>query len=291
MDILTLVLVFAFLWYLVNVIWFIWLTRRNWSLETWFLRSVSISIFLSPLLFFADFSTLSVENIAYIFLIWLIWAAWIIIHYETYNYLPAWISKAIISTYNIFILLLWYLVYDEKLSVYWYIWASIILVSWICISLVKSQHPHLNKSFAYWIFLSFMRAITMAIWVFWFAYFSREADVKAVSFMSEFTVFVWMLPFFMYRYIKKWNTYKSISKDDFLKIWLFSVWSAIWSFCVFYAMTLTKVWYVTLLLATTNIFVWLFWHFFFNEKLYKIQWFLIFTTVIWLVFLSFDKIS
>lgn len=280
----------ALIWSLINNAWFTGLSRRNWSLETSFVRSLCVVLFMQPLLLLADFSLLSFFDIALLFTLWFIWAISVISHLKSFHYLPIWVAQSIISLNNIIILLLGYLVYSEVLSVFGYIWAVVIFVSGIWMSLIKSRNEHLSDNFMAWVGLALLRATLRSFWMFGFAYYSREADIFAVAYLAETTVLVGFMPFILHR-VYRWTPFlKNYSFEDKKKTFLLSIPVAINVFCMFYATVLGSVWYVVLLLSTVNVFAAVVWHYLYYEMLTNFQWFLVFSTVAWIFILNLDKI-
>lgn len=249
--------------------------------------------FLAPMLFWADFSQITLLQYVSLFWLWGLAVVWVLAHLKSYKYLPVWIVQSIVSLNIVIILILGYFFYNENLSIYWYIWASIILVAWIWMALVQNNHSHLDKDkFTYWVMLCLIRAVMLSLWIFWFAYFCKEIDFYAWVFMSEFTILIAFIPFVLYRkYYKKEAFLSTYSRDDIKKTFYFSSIVAISTITYFMAMNIGSISMVNLIFSTVNIFVALVGHYFYKEKLLKSQWSMIFLTVIWMFVLNFDKLS
>lgn len=153
----------AFVGNLFNNLVYAPLARKNWALETAFLRYISIAIIMFPILFFANFSKLTLEVFFYMVCIWILVASWVFANFKAFEYLPVWVIKSIASLYNVVVLILWYLVYNETLSLFWYIWAVIILLSWIGLAIKGEKIAHLKWNHKKWFVLALYRALTQAI--------------------------------------------------------------------------------------------------------------------------------
>lgn len=281
------------LFILIALIWFVWnqilyapYSRKYDGFSVAFYRSIFLSIIMFPLAIFWDFSWLEVKTLGIILGIWFIWAFWVMIQFHAYKYLPAGIVAAIMNSYNIIILILGYLVYNETLSTNWYIWVVIILASSLILSLAKTNFSHLHSDYYKGIFLMFIRVFTYSTWVFWFSYYARALEPMSVAYLSELSVLLWFIPILLVKlfYIKDKNIF-SIWKTDCIKLFFISILPAISSTAIFFAVLYWKIATVTLTLSTASIFTALFAYFFHNEKLNIIQFSAIFLSVAWLIFI------
>lgn len=287
---LYLFLITALIWFLINAMSFAWLSRKIGAFKTSFLRSLCISLILLPVLWLWDITTLGFHEWLAIWWIWILVATSMVANLKSFDYLPVWVSTAIFSTNNIIVLILWYLFYNETLSLYWYIWAALVLSASVWLALFKSNHEHLKPNYMIWIGLAIYRAVTHAIWVFSFAYLSREANLFTSIYFAEFSILFWSLVFLIYYLIKDKRYLSDITEKDLWKAFLISIFPSIWVISLFKATTLTEVWHVSLFLAANWVLVAVFSRFIYNEPLKKMQWLFIWLSLIWMIFLAFHKL-
>lgn len=273
------------LWSIVNTIFFWQAARKNSPLGVAIYRWTALSILLSPLLFFADFSHISSDFILISLLFWCIGAIWLVIQLKSYQYLPIWIVRALLNLYNIGIIILSYLLLGETLSLLWYFGALILLVSLLVLGCIRWEQAHLDPNYARWLWLVFLRVITFTIWVFGFVYFAREVDPYASIWLSEFSVLLWLLLLIPF-YKNKEDIFYAMSLKQLWRFFINSSLPAFFSFGLFYAATIGNPSIVTLTLSTASIFIALVSHWIYHEKLNTLQWLMIVVSVWWLIMIN-----
>lgn len=258
--------------------------RKFWSLKVNIFRSFILVFLMTPLLFFADFSKISLHILLISILFWISGAIYFLASLESYKFLPAWIVSSIISLESFVVMILWYLFYNETFSYLWYFWAFILIISTILLSLIKNDFSHLDDRWFYWIFFSIIGLFWWAFWWFWFAYIARETDIFSAWFLSHFTIFLILFPL---SFFIKWFYSKSFNKIELFKKISFSTiiyWLATLSY--FYSTLLWKVSLSILFLSIIPVFVAIISNFYLSEKLYISQWILIFLAFIWLILIN-----
>lgn len=270
---------------IINTVFFGQAARKNSPLGVALYRWISLSLLLSPLLFFADFSSISSDFILISWVFWVIGAVGLVIQLKSYQYLPIWIVRALLNLYNIGIIILSYLFLGETLSFWGYAGAIILLISLLVLGSIKSKQDHLDPNYARWIFLVFLRVITFTVWVFGFVYFAREVDPYMSIWLSEFSVLLGLLllvPF----YKNKEDIFYAMTTQQAWKFLLSSSLPAFFSFGLFYAATIGNPSVVTLTLSTSSIFIALVSHWFYHEKLNMLQWLMIVVSVWGLIMIN-----
>ncbi len=273
------------LWMVINHVYFASIARWKSPLWVSIYRWISLTIILSILLIFADYSQITSKFLIISLLFWFIWALGLVIQLRAYKYLPIWVIWALMNLYNIGIIILSYLFYNETLSLYGYIGAAIILFSLIMLWSVKSQDSNLDPNYKKWLFLVFLRIITFTIWVFGFVYFSREVDPYMSIWIAEFTVLLWLLPLIPF-YINKEDVFYKMNLGQSVRFFFMCIFPAIMSFGMFYTSVLWNPSVVTLTLSTSSIFVAVVSWLFYKEKLNTLQWSMIVLSVVWLVMIN-----
>lgn len=278
-------LALTLIWMVINHVYFASIARNKSPLWVSIYRWISLTIILSVLLFFVDYSQVTLHFLFISLIFWFIWALGLVIQLRAYKYLPIWVIWALMNLYNIGIIILSYLFYNETLSLYWYIWATIILFSLIVLWSVKSIDKNLDPNYKKWLFLVFLRILTFTTWVFGFVYFSREIDPYISIWIAEFTVLIWLLPLIPF-FIKKEEVFYKMNHKETYRFFLMCIFPAIMSFGLFYTSTVWNPWIVTLTLSTASIFIALVGWLFYKEKLTQLQWAMIVLSVVGLIMIN-----
>lgn len=276
--------ILALIWYVWNQIFYAWYSRKYWGFPVALYRSILLSIIMLPLLFFSDFSWMDLQTFWVIWIIWFIWALWVILQFNSYKYLPAWIVSSIMNLYNIIVLLLWYFVYNETFSFLGFIWVILLFISVIIFWLVKVDFEHLRKDYYKWIILILIRTFTYALWVFSFSYYARTFEPISVSYLSEVSVLIWFLPILLYKmYFHKHEKIFVIKKKSLLKLFFITFLPAMSSISIFFAVLYWNIWTVTLSLSSASLFTAVICYFLYKEKLNLIQFWAVILSIIGLV--------
>lgn len=279
-------LVVLVIWYTINNVWYVSLSREYDGISLSMYRSIVISIILSPLLFFVPDWIFSLEILLWFLLIWFMWGIWIVFQLESYKYLPAWIVASLMNLNVIWVIILWFLFYWEKLSNIWYIWWTIVLFCSVVLWFFKNDFSHLKSNYFLWLFLLFLRILTLSFWVFWVSYFGREADVYLSTFLWESMVIVTLLFLTLYNK-KKYNYYiKKFNLKELRYLFLISIFPALGTLAIVKAMHIWSIPIVSITMASISILTAIVSYFLFKEKLLKIQWWLIILTLLWLVLMN-----
>lgn len=272
--------------YTMNNIAYVNLARKyDWVLLSLY-RAISIWLILSPLLFFTNILNLTLNNLIISLLIGFVWGIWIIFQLEAYKYLPVWIVSSLMNLNVIFVIIFWFLFYNEKLDLYWYIWWTLVLWSSIILWFFKNDFSHLNKKYKKGIFLIGLRIITLSLWVFWIAYLWREVDIYTSVYLWETTCIITLAFILLYEKHINNKRIKYFSKNDTFKVFKASILPSIWTFALVNAFAIGNIWIVSITMASISIFTAFIAHYIFSEKLLKIQWLLIIITMIWLVVMN-----
>lgn len=277
-------LIITLIWVIGNQILYAWFSRKYWGFNVALYRSIFMPIIMSPLIFIWDFQKLTLDALVIIFFIWIIWASWVIIQFKSYKYLPAGIVASMLNGYNIIVLILWYLVYNETFSILWFFWIILLLSSIIIFSLTKVDFQHLDTNYHKWIFLMLIRIFTYAIWIFWFAYYARELEPLSVAYLSELSVLIWFIPIILFKiYSNNKEKIFCINKKDSIKLFFVTFFPALSSTAVFMAVLYGNIWVVSLTLSTSSIFTALICNFIYKEKIKLLQFIAILISILWLV--------
>jgi drug/metabolite transporter (DMT)-like permease len=277
-------IILALIWYVWNQIFYAGYSRKYWGFPVALYRSILLSIIMFPLVFFGNFSGMDMQTLWTIWIIWFIWAYWVILQFDAYKYLPAGIVSSIMNAYNIIVLFLWYLVYNETFSFLGFIWIILLFLSVIVFSLVKVDFEHLHKDYQKWIWLILLRTSTYALWVFMFSYYAREFEPLSVAYLSELSVLIWFVPILIYRlYFHKNEKIFVIKKNSLLKLFFITFLPAMSSVAIFFAVLYWNIWTVTLSLSSASLFTAIVSYFLYKEKLNFIQFWAIFLSILWLI--------
>lgn len=196
-------LLLALIGYIWNQIFYAPYSRKYDGLSVSFYRSIFLSIIMLPLVYLWDFSGVTPSVFFILLGLWFIWAYWVIIQFQSYKYLPVWIVSSIMNSYNIIVLLLWYFVYQEMLSISGYIGLILIMISSTILGISKSNFSHLDPNYYKGVILIILRVFTYAIWIFGFSYYARELEPMSVAYLSELTVLLGFIPFVFFRYFQQ----------------------------------------------------------------------------------------
>ena len=281
------ILILTLIWSTINSTFFAWISKNKSILGVSFYRSVFISILLLPILFFADFSKVTTSFIWVSIIIWVIGAVWFFFQLQANKYLPMGVVWALMNLNNIWVLIFSAIVLWEKLSLFGYIWATILIISLIILGWSKTDKTK-NIDYKKWIFFVSLRILTLVIWISGFIYYSREVDPYFAIYLSEFTVLLWFIPFLIYysKVQKKEEIFRIFNKKEIIKFSLMCFFPAFFSFGLFYASTIGNPSIVTLTLSTSSIFIALVWYFFYRQKIRLIQWLMIILSVIGLFIIN-----
>ncbi len=247
-----------------------------------FYRTVSLTIIMSWLLFFANFSHFSLHYLGLSVLFWFCWVIYFLSHLKAYQFLPAGIVSSIISLESIVVIVLSYFLYSEQLTLYWYIGALLLIFSWILLWCFKSNHSHLDTRWYLWILLAFIWMLWWAFWGFGFAYLSRELDIFTWVFLSELSIFLILSTFILL--FKSLRKNIILDKKVFWNIFISSFAPALATSMFFYSTVLWDISVSILFLSLVPILLSISSYFIFNEKLHWYQWLLI---IVWFIGLLF----
>ncbi len=264
---------------------------RKWEIFVLnFFRSCILVCFNLPFLyFFWDVSNISWEILFLSLFLGISWTVYFLANIYSYKFLPAGIATFIISLESVVVMFLWYLFYEEKFSTLWYIWAGILILSWILIGIAKTQFSHLDKRWYLGMILAFAGMFGGAFWWFGFAYVSRETDVFVGSFLAQLSIFVY---FALWIILWKWISLKKQQQQIFqwkIEISWYFLASLIYGWATlsyFYATTLGPISLSILFLSFCPLLVWIVAHFLFQEKLNLFQWMCLVFWVIWLILVN-----
>lgn len=279
------------------MIWNIWnqllyagYSRKFWWFSVALYRSIFLAIIMSPLIFLWDFSQININSLWIILWIWVIWALWVVIQFKSYKYLPAGIVASIMNWYNIIVLFLWYLVYNETFTALGFFGIILLLASIVIFSLTKVSFQHLDKNYNKGIILMLFRIFTFALWIFGFAYYARELEPLSVAYLSEISVLIWFIPIILFKlYSKNKEKIFPINKNESLKLFFITLFPAISSTSIFLAVLYGNIWTVTLTLSTASIFTALVSSFLYKEKINLVQYIAILISILWLILIHIQK--
>ncbi len=254
-----------------------------------FYRSLSILVTMLPILLLADFWSLDsvFDNLWLYFVWWLLWWVAAIFLFESQKYLPIWIISALDKLIVIVVLVLSYFIYWELISLYSLFWIFLILTSIIALILVKNNMPHLWNNAHKWFILMIPRIIWTWIWYFILWLLSKKVDFALSAYLMEAFVFVWIVISIFFKYLFNKTHIIKINLKDYLKIFLFSIFTLWWTWGYALAVSMWWAqWVIASILAAETIFISILWYFLYKEKLNIKQWVFILCTFIWLVLLK-----
>ncbi len=281
------ILFITLIWSVINSTFFAWIAKNKSILWVAIYRSIFISILLLPLLFFSDFTQVTYSFLIACIILWFIWAAWFFFQLKANKYLPMWIVGALMNLNNIWILIFSYYIFWENLSLLWYIWATILLLSLWWLWIFKSKTTTQEYNYKKWLFFIILRIFTLIFWISGFIYFSREVDKYFAIYLSEFTVLLGFIPFIIH-HIKtsKEDIFHIFKWSEVYRFFLMCTFPAFFSFGLFYASTIGNPSIVTLTLSTSSIFIALVSWLFYKEKLNTLQWSMIILSVVGLILIN-----
>lgn len=257
-------------------------TRKYSSFYVNILRSILLTLILSPLLFFADFSKISLHFLVLSFLFGISGAIYFLSSLTAYRFLPAWIATSIISLESLIVVFLGYYFYAEKFSYIWFVGIFLLIISTILLSLYKNDFKHLDSRWYLGIILAFIWTFSGALWWFGFSYIAKHTDIFLAWFLSQFSIFILLFPisFFLKNFyiLENLKIFKHIALSSFTY--------AFATLAFFYSTIIWKISLSILFLSIIPILVSISAYFLFKEHLEKVQWLLIFTWFIWLILIN-----
>ena len=281
------ILIIALIWIIINNTYLPWITKNKPILGVCFYRNIFVSILLLPVLFFADFSKVTINFILVSIVLWIIGAAWLIFQLKANKYLSMGVVSSLVQLNNIWVIIFSVIVLWEKLSLIAYIWATILIISLIILWYSKSDRNIKDMDYKRWIFFVVLRIFTLIIWVSSFIYFSREVDPYFSIYISEFTVLLWYALFLTcYNAREKQKNLQVFKNKEFIRFFLMCIFPAFSSFAFFYASTIWNPSIVALIFSSSLVFITLVWYFFYKQKLKIIQWLMIIFAMIGLFLIN-----
>lgn len=280
------VIITSVIFYIISDIFFAKHSRNSWVLWVNFVRSSILVLLQIPFLFFINFSQINYEIILISLIFWFFGAVYFLSFVYSFKFLPASIATFILSLESVVVILLSYLVYEEKLSWLWFLWAFLLIISWILLSWKKIDFLHLDKRWFLWVFFGIISMFGWAFWWFWFAYISRETSIFIGSFFSQLSIFLWYIFMLVWSKIFLKNFFFTFHISN-IKMYITA--AIIYGFAnilYFYATTLWPISLSILFLSFCPLWVALAWHFFLKEKLQIFQYFLFFVWLIWMIFIN-----
>lgn len=267
---------------------------RKWdALSMWTYRSLSLAISMLPLLFFSN-----IQNIigVYKYQFELILASfsaafWVWFLYIAYKFLPIWLVAGFRSLATVLsAILFWYLLFNERLTIITIIFVLITIIWWIIISISKVNFEHLdNKWFYKWIIIAIFGWILSAIALSLMVKVSRELDPFVSWYFRELEIWLACITILFFRKkFLKWKIEK-ISKKDFLKIFLASSPSLIWTWAYALASLYWPIWILSAVWVLWIAISTLFWIILFKEKLKLIQYFWMLIIILWIIWIKLFK--
>ena len=281
------ILIIALIWMIINNTYYAWITRNKSIFGVLFYRSICMSILLLPILFFADFSKVTIDFILVSIVLWIIGGVGFICQLKANKYLSMGVVAALVQLNNIWVIIFSVIVLWEKLSLIAYIWATILIISLITLWYIKSDKNIKDMDHKRWIFFVSLRIFTFIIWICGFVYFSREIDPYFSIYLSEFTVLLWYTLFLIcYNAREKQKILRVFKNKEFIRFFLMCIFPAFATFGLFYASTIWNPSIAALILSSSLIFVGLVWYFFYKQKLKIIQWLMIIFAMIGLFLIN-----